>query len=191
MRIHRSILCLLVLLPVSCASDSGDSKPVPHSTLSQRINEKNGYTKDADGNWVPQNDKRSSFENQGQSAYFQGEVGKKAYKTTDYSKKSWWGNKEYGSKQYSGNTNGNRFQKDSRFDGSTAPETGKSAGMSNTYKTSDYGTNAARETGTRNIQKTTDGETDRRRNVYPAPEIIDWEQQRSLSLDQSKGFLGR
>ncbi len=191
MRLRRSILYLLVLLPVSCASDSGDSNPEPHKSLSQRLNEKNGYQQDADGNWIPQNDKRSAYENQAQSAYFQGGYEKKAYKTNDYARKSWWGNKDYGSKPYTGNTDGSRFQQGSRYNGTGAPEAGKSAGMTNTYKTGHYGTNAAREAGTKGIERTSDAVTDRRRKVYPAPEIIDWEQQRSLTLDQSKGFLGR
>lgn len=192
MRLRRSIPCLLLLLlPLSCASDSGDSGPEPHKPLSQRLNEKNGYTQDADGNWLPKTDKRSSFENQAQSAYFQGDYAKKTYQTTDYSKKSWWGNKNYGSQKYSGNTDGSRFQKSSRHDGAGAPETGKSTGLSNAYQTNDYRTGAAREAGKKGIKKSSDAETDVRRRVYPAPEIIDYQQQRSLSLGQSKSLLGR
>lgn len=192
MRLRRSIPCLLLLLlPLSCASDSGDSGPEPPKTLSQRLNEKNGYTQDADGNWLPQTDKRSSFENQGQSAYFQGDYAKKPYETTDYSKKSWWGNKNYGSQKYSGNTDGSRFQTTSRHDGTGALETGKSAGLANAYQTNDYRIGAAREAGTKGIEKSSDAETDIRRRVYPAPEIIDYQQQRSLSLGQSKSLLGR
>ena len=52
----RSTLLLLVLIPASCASDPGGkdkSRPAERKTLSQRMDEKNGYTQDADGNWVP------------------------------------------------------------------------------------------------------------------------------------------
>ena len=86
----------LLLLPVSCASDSGAGKPAAstpaaHQPMSQRLEQKNGYTQDAKGNWVPQNDKRSSFESQGKSPYFDGSYGKTAYQTEPYAKKSWWG----------------------------------------------------------------------------------------------------
>ena len=191
MRLHPSILSLALLFPVSCASDSGAAKPEPPKSLSQRINESNGYKQDAEGNWIPQNDKRSSFENQGQSAYFQGDYGKKQFQTTDYARKSWWGNKDYQPKAYAGNTDGSRFQQSSRLDGKGASEGGKSAGMDSAYKTIDYATGSAREAGTNRLDKPSDAETDVRRKVYQTPEIIDWQQQRSLSLEQSKGILGR
>lgn len=191
MKLHPSILCLLVLLPVSCASDSGGAKPEPPKPLSQRINESNGYKQDAEGNWKTQTDKRSSFESQGQSAYFEGDYAKKQFQTTEYSKKSWWGNKDYGRKSYSGDTDGSRFRQTSRLEGQGAPEAGKSAGTSATYKTDNYATRSAREAGTTRLDRPSDAETAVRRKVYQKPEIIDWEQQRSLSLEQSKGILGR
>lgn len=191
MRTRTFILCLMVLLPVSCASDSGDSTPEPHKTLSQRIDESNGYKQDAEGNWKPKTDKRSPFESQGESAYFKGKVDKRDYKTGELSTKSWWGNKDYGSKQYSGNTNASGIRKSSSLGGKGASESGTSAGISNeSYRTGAYATGSAREAETGNITKTTDDVTDRRRNAYPSPEIIDWREQRSLSLEQSKGILG-
>jgi hypothetical protein len=193
LRLHPSILCLLVLLPVSCASDSGKEKapaPPEHKSLTQRLDESNGYKQDEKGNWLPKSDKRSQFESQGQSPYFSGEFGKKDYKTTTFSNRSWWGNKNYGAKEYAGNTDGSRFQKSSALDGKGAREAGQSAGASKTYGTNKYATTTAREAGSKTIDKPSDAETDNRRKVYPAPEIIDWREQRSLSLEQSKGILG-
>ena len=63
--------------------------------------------------------------------------------------------------------------------------------MQNPYETGNYATGAAREAGLNGIAKPSDAVTDRRRKVYKAPDIIDYEQQRALSLEQSKGFLGR
>jgi hypothetical protein len=193
----RSMLWLLVLLPVSCASDSGGGKPADsaaapasHKPLSQRLQEKNGYQQDANGNWVPQNDQRSSFEAKGKSPYFQGKYDKKTYQTGEYSKKSWWGNKDYGRQEYAGNTDGSRFQKSSRFDGQGARETGTDADLPGPYQTGTYATKPAREAGRSGITKPSDTETDIRRKVYKEPEIIDWREQRSLSLEQSKGILG-
>ena len=78
MRLPRSILCLLVALPVSCASHPDPGPPATRKSLSQRLEEKNGYKQDPKGNWVPQNDKRSSFESKGTSPYFQGDYQKKS-----------------------------------------------------------------------------------------------------------------
>lgn len=192
MKARHSILCLLALLPVSCASDSNNSGR-PESarrSLSERLNEKNGYKQDADGNWIPQNDKRSPYESKGQSAYFKGQYEKKAYKAGEYSKTSFWGNKEYGTQQYSGGTDGSRFQKNSRFDNKGAREAGNSADIPKTYQTDTYATGAAREAGNTAIGRPADAETEMRRKVYQSPEIIDWREQRQLSLEQSKGILG-
>lgn len=196
MKTFRPLLWLLVLLPVSCASGpdggntAGSAAPPTRKTLSQRLDESNGYKVDSDGNWVPQNNQRSSFESQGDSPYFQGNYQKKQYKTGEYSKKSWWGNKEYGRKEYAGNTDGSRFQKSSRLDGKGAREAGKAADVPQTYQTDTYATNAAREANGKRIAKPANAETENRRGVFPQPEIIDWRQQRSLSLEQSKGILG-
>lgn len=190
----RSTLLLLVLIPASCASDPAakdKSRPADRKPLSERLDEKNGYTQDADGNWVPRSDKRSSFENQGKSPYFQDKYEKKSFKTGDYKKKSWWGSKEYGRKEYAGNTDGSRFQQASRLDGQGARESGSAADLPAAYQTGNYATSAARETGRTDLTKPSDAETDVRRRVYQAPEIIDWREQRSLSLEQSKGILGR
>jgi hypothetical protein len=193
MRFSRSILLPLVLLAASCASDKGDSAPPAetYKPMSQRLSESNGYKQDANGNWAPKNDKRSSFESQGESPYFKGEYGKKNYKTGGYSKKSWWGNKEYGRPQYAGSTDGSRFQKTSRLDGKGARESGSAADVPDPYQTGAYATSTAREAGTGKLAKPSDAETDIRRRVYQQPEIIDWRQQRTLSLEQSKGILGR
>jgi hypothetical protein len=128
----------------------------------------------------------------GQIRLLPGRLRQKApIQTGDYSKKSWWGNKDYKPAKYEGNTDGSRFQTASRHDGQGARETGQSAGFSNTYRTGRYGTGAARESAVSNLAKPSDAVTDRRREVFQAPEIIDYQEQRSLSLEQSKGILGR
>lgn len=194
MKTHRFILCLFALLAASCASDSGGQKSSTapsRKSLGERLDENNGYKQDADGNWLPKSDKRSSFETKGESPYFQGKLGKKSYKTGEFAKKSWWGNKDYGSKQYAGNTDGGRFQNNSRFNGKGARESGNAADLPGAYQTDDYATNAARETGKTNLTKPSNAEIDKRREVFEQPEMIDWREQRSLSLDQSRGILGR
>jgi hypothetical protein len=190
MRFLPFISALLALTQISCTSES-EPPAEPRKSLVQRLDENNGYKQDAEGNWTAKSDKRSEFESKGDAPYFQGETEKKTFKTTEYTKKSWWGNKEYKARQYAGNTDGRRFQTTSRLDGKGAPEAGKSAGMDNSYQTGDYATGNAREAGTKGIAKPSDSVTDKRRQVYPAPEIIDWQEQRSLSIGQSKSLLGR
>lgn len=193
MSMIRSIPLLLALLAASCASDSGKSTPAPEpeKPLSQRLNESNGYQQDANGNWVPKVDKRSSFESKGQSPYFKGEYSGKTYKAGEYARKSWWGNKDYGRQSYEGNTDGSRFQQKSRLGGQSARETGSAAKIPESYQTGNYATSAARETGKNHLAKPLDAATGSRQRVAEQPEITDWKQQRSITLDQSKGILGR
>ncbi len=194
----RSFLWLLVILPVSCASDSGGGKTADnktatgaptHKTLNQRLTENNGYKVDANGAWVPKSDQRSSFETKGQSPYFQGNYNSKQYQTSEYGKKSWWGNKDYGKQSYGGNTDGGRFQTTSRYSKSNAKENSSSASVPGPYQTHTYATGAAREAGVPGVSKKTDHSSDLSKE-YPMPDVIDWKEQRTLSLDQSKAILG-
>lgn len=187
------LIALLPLLLVSCASDKGKKTteaPV-RKTLDERMTEKNGYKQDSSGNWVPQNDRRSSFESKGESNYAKKDYQKQEYKTGDYAKKSWWGNKDYGSKKYAGNTDGSRFQTRSKLQGKGAPEAATQAQLHAPYQTGDYATGAAREADTAPIRKGSNDQIENRRQTFQPPEIIDWREQRSLSMDQSKGILGR
>jgi len=182
------VLCLLVLVPVACA----DRNPPPpeHKTLSQRLDQKNGYRQDTHGNWVPQVDQRSQYESKGASPYFKGEYASKAYQTGSYDKKSWWGNKDYGVKQYANNTDGSRFRKNSQFTQQGARESATPATLPGTYQTGTYATGTAREANRAGITRKSDAATESRRHAYQQPEVIDWHEQRSLSVEQSKGILG-
>lgn len=187
------LLLVATSLVVSCASNKKDAKPeATHQSLSQRLQQSGGYKQDAAGNWVPQSDKRSSFEQKGQSPYFQGEYGKKTYQTGSYDKKSWWGGtKDYGHKKFNTTADGSRFQQTSPLTAKNAPEATAAPHTTGTYQTGTYPTQAAREAGRKGIAKPSDTETDIRRSTYEQPEITDWRQQRSLSVDQSRGILGR
>ncbi len=190
MKTGYSIVMIASVLAVSCAKDKHKESAATFKPLSQRLDESNGYKQGPDGSWVPKSDKRSSFEAQGRSQYFQGEYQKKAFKTNDYTTKSWWGNKDYGAKPYTGNTDGSRFEKASRLDGKGARESDHAADLPKDYKTGEYATNAARETEQGAIAKPYESQTDPGRRVDLKPEIIDWREQRKLSLEQSKGILG-
>ncbi len=192
----RFLVPLVACLAVSCAKDGGTGSSAGGGTkpLSQRLNESNGFKVDSEGNWVPRNDRRSSFESQGESPYFKGgnPNQNKEYRTGDYARKSWWGNKDYGRSSYQGNTDAGHLRQTSRLDGQSAGETGRAArGGDDSYQTGGYRTGDARESSASRLDKPSDAETDVRRRVYQPPEIIEWSEQRKLSLEQSRGILGR
>jgi hypothetical protein len=187
-------ICLLPILALSsCASkarkDNVDATPARKSLLS-RVTEDAGYKQDSQGNWVAKDKRRSPYESQGQSAYFQKDFKKQDYKVGEFSKKSWWGNKEMDRKSYAGNTQAT-VQKNSDLQGKSARELGKVVNAPGSYDTRPYGTSSARETGTGGIAKPSNDGIENRRETYQPPEIIDWRAQRSLSVDQSRGILGR
>jgi hypothetical protein len=192
----RRILIMLIgpaMLTSSCKNSGGDARnsEEAHKPLSQRLGENNGYQKDSDGNWGPKSDKRSSFESQGASAYFSGEYKGKAYDVGEYKKKSWTGSREYSRQNYTGNTDGSRFQQSSRLQGQTAPDTQSQARIPDPYQTSSHATSTANENGGQRINRKSDAQTEISRQSYQQPEIIDWSQRRDITLDQSRGILGR
>lgn len=189
-------LLLLPLLLASCGADGQNkttaaSQPEPRKGLLERMNEKNGYQKDSEGNWVPIRDRRSPYESQGASNFAKKDYKKQEYKAGDYAKKSWWGNKEYDRKAYAGNTDGSRFQKASDLDGKGAREASTTLGTQDNYKTGEYATTAAREAGAQPIKKSSNDLIENRRAEYEQPGVIGWREQRSMSMEQSKGILGR
>ncbi len=185
---------LASFLLASCASEKSEPRPssAPRN-LSTRLSESNGYKQDANGNWVPQNDRRSQFEGKGDSNFAGKSFNKKAYQAGDFEKKSWWGSKAYDRKAFAGNTDGSRFEKSSGLGAKGAREAGRAVSAPDSYSTASYATSKARETSTGGIRTPNDAQNqvDRRQGVFDQPEMIDWKEQRSLSLGQSKGILGR
>lgn len=178
----------------SCAGDKVDpSKPAvaERSGLSERLSQSGGYKQNESGEWVPKSDKRSAYDRQRDSPYFKGKVEKESYKTGEYAKKSWWGNKDYGKKSYTGNTDGSRFQTKARQDGQVARDDGRAARATNPFKTNTLARETARETRNAAIDRPVNAAVESRRNTYKAPSVIDWREQRSMSVDRSRGILGR
>lgn len=188
--IPRLLIPLLGLLVASCADKAKPTADSDHpKPLSERVNEKAGFSQDSEGNWKPNVNRRSSFETNRESPYFKSTYAKKEYKTGDYAKKSWWGNKDYQAKEYAGNTDGSRFMQTSKYSGQSARDASKVFGTSN-YKTGTYATSNARESG-RSVDKKSYAEVDRRRETFEAPAVIDWKEKRQLSIQDTNRFLGR
>lgn len=187
-------VAIAIAASVSCAGDKKESSAGSPRSLSERLNEKAGFVQDSEGKWAPRVNRRSSFETKGESPYFKGEYGKKEYKAGDYAKKSWKGGKSYEKNAYQGGTDGSRFMKNSRFGGQAAREGSqgaREAGQAAREGDDTYATKGAREAGMKRLAKPSDAETDSRRKADIPLEIIDWREQRSLSVEQTKGILGR
>ncbi len=202
MKFPYLIAILSVLSLASCAPNSDETAQKKSAPSQQggeqsldgwvsRKSKDNGFVKDPSGNFVPKSDKRSSFESQGKNSQFSKQFSKKAYKTTDYTKKTFGGNKDYGLKQYGGNTDGSRFQTTSALQGKSTREAGQAAKIPGPYQTDRYATNAAREASAQAITSAPDDLTENRRAAFKQPEIYDYSSQRALSIEQSKGVLGR
>lgn len=191
------LLALLpVLLLVACGSQSSsESSPAAAESgrkkLSERLGENNGYKQDANGNWVPQVDKRSEYERRGENQNYKKDYSKQTYKTGDYAQKSWWGNKSYSRPTYSTQSDGSSFQKTSTLQSRNARETGANANIPSTHQTGSFGTGSARESGATAFKSGTSSSTEDRQRFDEQPEIIDWKQQRGMSMEESKGLLGR
>ncbi len=201
--ISRFLLPVIPILALASCSTSGDGGSTPAATNTSRIRtaddwvadktKDNGFKQDASGNLVPRSDRRSSFETRRQSAYFKGDYQKQEFKTagSGYDTKPWWGKTEHARKTYTGDTDGSRFQQSSNLQGQTSREAGASARIPDGYNTGAYATGDARETGAIRLDHISDAETDSRRRVFVPPAVIDWRAQRQMTMDQSRGILGR
>ena len=197
MKSIRFIALLPLLFAASCASksDSNASAPPPRKTMDERFGgggrDPSSYRQDSNGKFVANNSKRSTFEGKTDSNFTGKSYGKQEYKTGDFAKKSWWGNKDYDRKTYGGNTDGSRFQTTSKLQGKGAREAGSAADIPDNYQTGTYATGNARESTNAAIEKGTSAAIENHKDDYEQPEIIGWREQRSLSVDQSKGLLGK
>jgi hypothetical protein len=184
----------LSLLVMSCSHQTKKEVSAEVSepeSLSQRLSGTSGYKKDAEGNWAPTSNKRSSFEQKGQSSYFKGEIEKKAYQTGDYEKTSWWGKKAYQHSEYKGDMDGSRFKIESKQQGKVAYLGNKKVDTLDPYQTNRLEYGGARESDAKSIAKPRNDYAESRRRSYVQPSVIDWEEQRKMSLEESRSILGR
>lgn len=191
----RSFFCACLSLQlIGCATDSKDDKKAesgPPKSLAERLSEGGGFKQDADGNWVPKSNKRSSFELQRESPYFKGNIEKKVYRAGDYEKKSWWGKKTYEMSEYKGDTDGSRFKYEAQPHGKKNLYADKRVPTGDPYKTNNLEYGSARESDAKRLDKPRNDYAESRRRKYVQPSIIEWEEQRKLSLEESRGILGR
>lgn len=192
LKISLAATCCAAL--VSCAGEGADpSTPAvaERKGLSERLSETGGYKQNENGEWVPKSDKRSAYDSQRDSPYFKGKVEKERYQTGGYAKKSWWGSKDYGKKSYAGNTDGSRFQTTARQEGQMSRDDGRAARSTDPFATNTLARESARESRNPAIGRPSSASVESSRNSYKAPSVIGWKEQRSMSMDRSRGILGR
>lgn len=150
------------------------------------------YEKSPDGSTRIVSDKRSEFEGAHAQGYGQ-QYGTKDFKTKEQARKPWWGSKEYTQAQaWDGVKSAHETGQTSPHGSRRPTEAGQVAdGSSTTYDTGAYATGRAREHATQRLHRPADALTSNRRESYPEPYIIGWEKQRELSVEQTKGILGR
>lgn len=188
---HVITLTLVCLLASCTSSKRYERQANAPQGFSQRLNQTQGYVRDKDGNWVPKSDKRSSFETQGDSPYFKDSLGTKTFDTTHYNKQQWSGKPTVSHKEFDTSTNRDFTSPDSGLGNQTALIPSESTLSQNNYKTGNVDTTAASENSGKRISKPSDAETDARRRVFQQPEIIDYQELRKFSVEDSRKMLGR
>jgi hypothetical protein len=145
-----------------------------------------------DSKGKPMGEYKTATEFQKSNHQFKGGYEGKKFNVGEYRKKSWWGDRDYAKKVYGGDTDANGLVKRSRFEGDASNEGTKVArDNGRSYTTGDYATRASNEMGKKNIAKTSDAETDIRRDVFTDPEIMPYQQQNGMTMDEVKQRLGR
>lgn len=188
----RLFMILHTLLLASCASRSEKdaNQHLATESLTGRLSQNHGYKVDEQGNWVPRNNKRSQYEGRGGNAYFNGDLHKKAFQAQTLSKGSWIGGQRVKSPEH--HLNGTKSAV-----GAISPFNSRQANLDRSLQTPDkiagnhLSTGVAHETGAGAITRPSDAQTDFRRRVFQQPDVIDYKQQRELSIQQSKQLLGR
>ena len=143
---------------------------------------------DKDGR-VAKDSKRSSFESQ-RSSPIGGNLARKEYAATRYSKKNWQGTKNFTAENYASKKN--RWQNEEYFIQKQARETGATSRVQGqSYATGDYRTGSARESGGDRLARPNDLKTEIRQRDAPKPLIMDNEDYEKMSLNESKRLLGR
>ncbi len=166
-------------------------RKVASDPLLQRYAGNYGYEKGTDGSKKIVSDNRSGFEGRRVEG-FDKSVENKQFATKERTKRPWWGKKDYGSKSWNGSKEAPAAGRKSWFGSRRAKEGGQMArAAGKTYGTGEYGTGAAHEAGTTRLGRPEDASTRNRRDSAPEPNIIGWEEQRKMSMEQTRGILGR
>jgi hypothetical protein len=172
---------------------TGDNGDDDFGKMQSKFGAASPYATDGKGKPLGQYKAASEFD-KADTHFNRGYAGKE-YQAGEFKKKSWWGNQDYAKKVYGGNTDANGLRKDSRYGSEAAGENVKVArDGGRAFDTHGYETGAAREAGQNGIAKHDDVETAGRRNVgnaFTDPEIVPWQQQHGVTIEETKSKMGR
>ncbi len=189
-------IALLAGLLVSCGNDGGSGQSTESAAgfapLSQRLSQEQGYVQDSEGNWVARSNRRSQFENRTPAGIRRGNANSnRRFNAAEYQPAEWTRTSSSRPESFTGDTDGSTFQTTAAAQGSRARQSGARARTPESYRTGEYGTGSSRENRARRLPRPGDTQTENRRDNVPPPEIIDWRQQRELTVDQSRSLLSR
>jgi len=150
------------------------------------------YAKGSDGSTKIVSDRRSQYEGRRMDEFGKS-IAHKQYATREQKKRSWWGKKNYEPKAWLGAKRSPDAGRKSWFASKHAKEGGEMAAASGKRynKTGAYETGAAYEAGTRRLGHPQDARVENLRATSPKPKIIGWEEQRRMSMEQTRSLLGR
>jgi hypothetical protein len=172
---------------------SGDNGDDDFGKMQNKFGSASPYATDSKGKQLGQYKAASEFD-KADTHFNRGYAGKE-YHAGEFKKKSFWGNKDYAKQVYGGNTDANGLRKNSPYGSETAGENVKVArDGGRAFGTGAYDTGAAREAGQNRIAKHDDAEIEGRRNVGTAftdPEIVPWQQQHGVTIEETKSKMGR
>ena len=182
----------------NCADSAGKDEMAANEaskprSMNERFNNrgKEGYYQDGEGNWKTNNNKRSSFESVGRSDMANQQYSGKVYQADRVEKSSWWGNQQYDTQRYAGNTSAEQYKTAATGVGQAANESGERSIFSRksmTTRTMDH--QSARESSqSRAFDGSPSARESQRADVQPA--ITDWKEQRSLQLKDTKSWLNK
>jgi len=187
---------LMAGLFASCGAGGGGGETsgasAPLAPLSQRLNQEQGYVRDSEGNWLPRSDRRSQYDQRSASGVNQRKnFNTRRFGANQYQTAEWTRSQSAPPQSYSGDRDGSEFQTTAAAHGQSARQSGSRARIPGSYQTDNFGTGNSRENSARRHDRPSDDQTENRRDSFPPPEIIDWRQQRDISVDQSRSILSR
>jgi hypothetical protein len=189
------LLCSLAMVLSQCADQGKDegmaaAEAAKPRSMNERFNGrgKEGYYQDGEGNWKVRNDKRSSFERQGQASMANQQYSGKAYQAGSVQKQSWWGNTQYQAQAYGGNTSADHWRTPAAVAGQKAPEAASRSLFSRkSVTTTTLDRKSALEGSRAGVNAGTSANEARR--AFNEPDIIDWKEQRALQIKDTKSWL--
>jgi hypothetical protein len=195
----HALRSLLLLLPFTglwqCASKESESMAATEASkprsMSERFNNrgKQGYYQDSEGNWKVQNQQRSSFEQVGRSSLDDKSLRREAYPTERVEKRSWWGKNQYEKPTYQPQS-AQALKTTAAVAGQKAREQNSLADLPDPIKRDGFATQSNSSRNQSRFRDANQAATESA-NDDLTPDIMDWKEQRTLQLKDTKSWLNK